>query len=250
MMRMGPLFPGLLCALFHNTFGLALPGHGRIGVRTPIDLRMKKESKIPDATIGRISLYSRPLENLLNKGVLVVSSENLAEMCRVNPAQVRKDLSYFGEFGVRGIGYSVRDLLSEIKGILASDREWRLGIIGMGHLGRALVRHENFLKRGYKFVAAFDSDPKKIGEMILPTLVIEPIEKLKSLTKELDIEVGVIATPPSVAQAVADLFVVAEIKAILNFSPIQVRKPKSCLLENVDFTVNLDNLAYHLDKKY
>ena len=118
---------------------------------------MDRESSIPDATIERIALYSRPIENLMEKGVKVVSSEKLAEMCRVNPAQVRKDLSYFGEFGVRGVGYDVRDLLLEIKKILVSDREWRLGIVGLGNLGKALVAHENFLKRGYRFVAAFDS---------------------------------------------------------------------------------------------
>ncbi|MFH1487829.1 MAG: redox-sensing transcriptional repressor Rex, partial [Pseudomonadota bacterium] len=210
----------------------------------------KKESKIPNATIERISLYSRPLENLLKDGETVVSSERLAELCRVNSAQVRKDFSYFGEFGVRGIGYSVKELLDEMKKILVSDRDWRLGIVGLGNLGRALVRHENFQKRGYVFVAAFDSDPQKFGEKITPTLTIEPVENLKAVAKAKGIEVGVITTPPSQAQAVSDLLIAAGIKAILNFSPIQVRKPKSCLLENVDFTVNLDNLAYHLSKDY
>ena len=161
---------------------------------------------------------------------------------------MRKDLSYFGEFGVRGVGYDVRDLLKEIKKILVSDREWRLGIVGLGNLGMALVAHDNFLKRGYRFVAAFDSDPEKIGKKITHGLVIQPVIKIKELTQELGIEIGVITTLPSRAQGVADMLIEAGIKAILNFSPIQVRKPECCLVQNVDFTVNLDNLAFYLNK--
>ena len=209
---------------------------------------MVKESKIPDATIERIALYARPLERLLEKGEQLVSSENLALLCNVNPAQVRKDLSYFGEFGVRGIGYDVLDLLKEIRKILVSDREWKMGIVGIGNLGMALVENVNFAKRGYKFVAAFEVDPQKIGKKLPCGLIIQSVEKLKTLTQELGIEVGVIATQPSQAQAVADMLIESGIKAILNFSPVQLRQPKGCLLENVDFSVKLDDLAYHLSK--
>ena len=209
---------------------------------------MAKEFKIPGATIERISLYSRPLERILEKGVAVVSSEQLAQFCGVNPAQVRKDLSYFGEFGVRGIGYDVRDLLGEIKKILVSDREWRLGIVGLGNLGTALVQHENFLSRGYEFVVAFAADPAKIGVRLPGGLIIESPSKIGPLTRDLGIEVGVIATQPSVAEGVAKLLVEAGIKAILNFAPIQLRQRKCCLVENVDFTVSLDNLAYLLNR--
>ncbi|MFH1349964.1 MAG: redox-sensing transcriptional repressor Rex [Pseudomonadota bacterium] len=209
---------------------------------------MTKETKIPDATIERIALYSRPLENLLVKGEMVVSSDKLASLCRVNPAQVRKDLSYFGEFGVRGVGYEIPELLFAIKKILASDREWRLGIVGVGNMGTALVRHENFLKRGYRFIAAFDSDSEKIGKTLLSGLVIQPNSEIKQTTKTLGIEIGVITTPSSQAQAVADILVDAGIRSILNFSPIHIRQPKGCLVENVDFTVKIDNLTYHLSK--
>ena len=202
--------------------------------------------KIPDATIERIALYSRQLENLLEMGDLVISSEKLAALCKVNSAQVRKDLSYFGEFGVRGVGYVVRDLLLAIKKILVSEREWRLGIAGLGNLGMALVQHDNFLKRGYRFVAAFDSDPKKTGKRLPNGLIIQPVTAMMQTSKDLDIEIGVIAVPPSQSQRVADMFIESGIEAILNFSPIQVRKPDCCLVQNVDFSVNLDNLAYHL----
>ena len=209
---------------------------------------MVKESKIPDATIERIALYSRPLERLLENGEQLVSSERLAELCNVNPAQVRKDLSYFGEFGVRGIGYDVLDRLKQIRKILVSDREWKMGIVGIGNLGMALVENANFAKRGYKFVAAFEVDPQKIGKELPCGLIIQPVEKLKTLTQDLGIEVGVIATQPSQAQTAADMLIETGIKAILNFSPVQLRQPKGCLLENVDFSVKLDDLAYHLSK--
>ena len=136
----------------------------------------------------------------------------------------------------------------EIKKILVSDREWKLGIIGMGGMGMALLSHENFLKRGYRFVAAFDQDEERIGEKLPSGLTIQSLDKLKSVTLTLGIEIGVIAAHPSQAQAAADLFIEAGIKAILNFSPIQLRQPEHCLMENVDFSVHLDNLAYHLNK--
>ena len=209
---------------------------------------MVKESKIPEATIERIARYSRPLESLLEKGTQLISSERLAEMCNVNPAQVRKDLSYFGEFGVRGIGYDVRDLLMEIRKILVSDREWKLAVVGVGNMGKALVENANFLKRGYRFVAAFDSDSKKIGKRLPCGLTIKSVADMKPLKQELGIELGVITTPPSQAQIAADMLADAGIGAIINFSPVQVRPPEGCLLENVDFSVKLDDLAYRLSK--
>ena len=209
---------------------------------------MVKESKIPEATIERIARYSRPLERLLEKGTQLVSSERLAEMCNVNPAQVRKDLSYFGEFGVRGIGYDVRDLLMEIRKILVSDREWKLAVVGVGNMGKALVENANFLKRGYRFVAAFDSDSKKIGKRLPCGLTIKSVADMKPLKQELGIELGVITTPPSQAQIAADMLADAGIGAIINFSPVQVRPLEGCLLENVDFSVKLDDLAYRLSK--
>lgn len=209
---------------------------------------MVKEIKIPDATIERVALYLRPLETFFESGTQVISSEKLAEICSVNPAQVRKDLSFFGEFGVRGVGYDVKDLLKEIKRILASDREWKLGIVGMDDMGMALVQHKNFQQRGYRFIAAFDSKPQNIGKRLPMGLVIQPVSRLKNLAKELRIEIGVITTPPFEAQRIADLFFEAGIMAVLNFSSDYLRKPDCCLVQNVDFTLNLDHLAYELSK--
>lgn len=211
---------------------------------------MTKESKIPNPTIKRLAFYSRPLEALVKSGPPIISSEKLAELCGVNPAQVRKDLAYFGEFGVRGVGYEIRDLLKEIKGILATDRKWTLCIMGMGNLGISLVEDENFKKRGYLFVAAFDSDTRKIGRQLPCGLTIEPERKTKELVRELGIEIGVITTPSRAAQRVTERLSDAGVKAILNFAPIQVRTPECCIVENVDFSVKLENLVYHLERLY
>ncbi|MDY6973147.1 MAG: redox-sensing transcriptional repressor Rex [Thermodesulfobacteriota bacterium] len=209
---------------------------------------MTKYCKIPSPTIERLALYSRPLEALLGSAPPVISSERLAELCGVSPAQVRKDLAYFGEFGVRGVGYDVRALLQEIKKILATDRDWTLCIVGMGNLGSALVENENFRRRGYIFVAAFDADPEKVGKTLPCGLVIEPANRIRELVRERRIQIGVITTPPYEAQRVADLLKDAKVKAILNFAPTQVRIPDCYLVENVDFTVKLENLAYHLGR--
>jgi len=209
---------------------------------------MKKCSKIPDAAIERLALYTRPLEVFMESGISVISSEKLAGFCCVNPAQVRKDLAYFGEFGVRGVGYDVGDLLREIRKILATDREWTLCIIGVGHLGKAIVENENFEKRGYTFVAAFDNDPNKIGSILPSGLVIEPVSGLEQRVRELRIQIGVITTPPDSAQRVADQLMDFGLRGILNFSPTQVKVPEGCIVENVDFAVRFENLAYYLSK--
>jgi redox-sensing transcriptional repressor len=207
---------------------------------------MTKVPKIPKATITRLSLYYRQLELLEFDGYRMVSSEKMAWLCQVNPAQVRKDLGYFGEFGVRGVGYDVRDLKHEIKKILAVNRTWYLGIVGIGRLGSALTHHQNFPTRGFRFAAAYDSDSEKIGKKLPNGLVIKDSRDLKSTARKLDIQIGVITTPPSVAQEIANLFVSANVNALLNFTPAQLRVPDRCMVENIDFTIKLDTLTYKL----
>jgi redox-sensing transcriptional repressor len=205
-----------------------------------------KTAKIPKATITRLSIYYRQLELLEFDGYRMVSSEKLAWLCQVNPAQVRKDLGYFGEFGVRGVGYDVIELQNQIKKILALNRDWNLGIVGIGNLGSALLEREDFAARGFKCVAAFDNDPEKIGEPMPSGLTIRDIAELNQVVRELEIEIGVIAVPASAAQGIADQFLNCQVNAILNFSPTQIRVPECCLVENMDFTVKLDILTYKL----
>jgi len=205
-----------------------------------------KYSKIPSATITRLSMYSRVLERLGAEDVKIISSERLATLCEVNPAQIRKDLSYFGEFGVRGVGYYTKELLFEIKRILGLNREWRLGIVGVGNLGLALLSHENFARQGYVFVAVFDNDPQKISKKLPNGLIVHHINDLSWVAKKTVIEIGVIATPANWAQDIGNRLIKANIRAILNFAPSQIHVPEGFQVEHVDFTVKLDNLAYHL----
>jgi redox-sensing transcriptional repressor len=205
-----------------------------------------KFAKIPMATISRLSIYSRTLQELLEEEVDVISSERLAKQCAVNPAQIRKDLAYFGEFGVRGVGYRVGDLLNQIKEILGLNRSWNLGMVGVGNLGSALIRHANFIRHGYVFTAAFDVDPQKVGRRLPSGIVIKHLEEVDEVVKEREVHVGVITTPSSAAQSVANQLVLAGINGILNFAPIQIQVPNCCHVENVDFTIKLDSIAYHL----
>ncbi len=209
-----------------------------------------KYQKIPEATIRRLSRYSRCLEEMEQGGEKVVSSAQLANRCMVNAAQVRKDLAYFGEFGIRGVGYYVKDLLHDIKRILGLNKEWRMAVIGIGNLGSALLSYKDFLKQNYKIVAAFDIDPLKVigrvSEKLGKPVEVLHISRIKEVARERKIEIGLITTPPSEAQGVANLLVDAEIRGMLNFAPVQIIVPDGYVVKNVFFTTILDNLAYLL----
>ncbi|MBW1992256.1 MAG: redox-sensing transcriptional repressor Rex [Deltaproteobacteria bacterium] len=205
-----------------------------------------KFSKIPAATITRLSIYSRCLETLAQEGVKIIASDKLAQKCGINPAQIRKDLAYFGEFGIRGVGYFVKELLFEIKRILGLNKAWKMALVGIGNLGSALLAHQNFVRQGYEFAAVFDVDPAKVGRRLPSGQVIHHLDEMDQVLQGSDIEMGVIATPASQAQAVAQRLIAAGVKAILNFAPTQLQVPEGIAVENVDFTVKLDNLAYHL----
>jgi redox-sensing transcriptional repressor len=205
-----------------------------------------KFTKIPLTTISRLSIYLRVLQELIGEDVEVVPSEKLAKYCGVNPAQIRKDLAYFGEFGVRGVGYRVADLIYQIKEILGLNRTWNLAMIGLGNLGSALIRYANFVKHGYIFAAAFDVDPNKVGKRLPNGLAVNHINELEEIVKERNISIGIIATPASAAQSVANQLVLAGVNGILNFAPVQIQVPDCCHVENIDFTIKLDTIAYHL----
>jgi redox-sensing transcriptional repressor len=204
-----------------------------------------KSERIPSIAITRLSVYARNLNVLDQKGVEVVSSVGLADICGINPAQIRKDLAYFGQFGVRGIGYYVKELLFEIRKILGLDKVWRLGLVGAGNLGCALLRHADFIHGGYTFVAAFDRKQKRIG-LKIGELEIAPLEAMNRLVKEKGVEIGVIAVMPRWAQKAADMLVAAGVCGILNFAPIQLQCPGHVFVENADFTLKLDALCYRL----
>lgn len=201
--------------------------------------------KIPEATITRLSVYSRYLKDLEKKRVVTISSSEIAEGVGVSSAQVRKDLAYFGEFGTKGVGYNVKDLLSYIRKILGLNKTWNLILIGAGNLGSALVTYQEFKDRGFNIVGVFDNDLVKIGKQIADLKVL-PVEDLPDIIEKYDVRIGIIAVPAKAAQSVADVLVKNGIKAILNFAPINIHLPKDIAIQNVDLSIKLEALTFSL----
>ncbi|WP_054692041.1 redox-sensing transcriptional repressor Rex [Syntrophomonas palmitatica] len=204
-----------------------------------------KAYKIPEATVMRLSIYSRYLHQLLEEDIETISSGEIAEGVGVSSAQVRKDLAYFGEFGTRGVGYRVDELYGHLMKILGLDRSWNAIIIGAGKLGSALALYQGFAERGFNIKAIIDVDPNKIG-VRLNDMEVESIEFLERRVKEERISVGLITVPAAVAQEVTDLLIEAGVKAILNFSPRVLKVPSDIILRNVDLSVNLEVLSFNL----
>ncbi len=204
-----------------------------------------KVFKIPEATVMRLSVYSRYLHQLIGEGVETVSSGDIARGVGVSSAQVRKDLAYFGEFGTRGVGYRVEELFGHLMKILGLDRRWNIAIIGAGKLGSALALYQGFTERGFSIGAVLDVDEKKIGTK-LGDLVVEPFELLQERIKERGINLGVVTVPAVAAQDVTDQLIDAGVQAILNFSPRVLRVPNKVILRNVDLSVHLEVLSFNL----
>jgi len=204
-----------------------------------------KSARIPKATIGRLSIYIQELESMARDGIEVVSSEPLAQACDVNASQVRKDLAYFGEFGVRGVGYTIAQLLQSISLALGIHRKWRVALVGLGNLGRALLNHPEFKQRNFHVVAAFDCDPFKIGEVV-QGIEILCTRRLQEKVRELGIEIGIITTPPERAQRAAQHLTDAGVRAILNYAPARLRVPEGVHVEYVDFFHYLYSLSFNL----
>ncbi len=204
-----------------------------------------KVYKIPEATVMRLSIYSRYLHQLMDESVETISSGEIAQGVGVSSAQVRKDLAYFGEFGTRGVGYKVEELYGHLMKILGLDRKWNIIIIGAGKLGSALALYHGFADRGFNISAILDVDQNKIGTK-LGDVEVENLELLEQRVKEANVNIGVVTVPASVAQAVTDKLVEAGVKAILNFSPRVLRVPNHIVLRNVDLSVNLEVLSFNL----
>ncbi len=207
---------------------------------------MQNPPKVPEATIKRLSIYMRVLRDLERKGVEVISSAELADICGVNAAQIRKDLTYFGEFGIRGVGYYVKELHFDIRRVLGLNQKRNVALVGVGNLGRALASYRNFTEHGYTFVAAFDVDPKKVGTYLPSGVPIHAMEDMPRVAAEKKIEIAIITTPGEAAQAAADMVVRSGIKGILNFAPVQIQVPPDIKVKKVDLTTEFDNLVYHL----
>lgn len=204
-----------------------------------------KTLKIPEATITRLSVYSRYLATCDRRGIVTISSNEIAEGVGVSSAQVRKDLAYFGEFGTRGVGYNVKDLHHHIMKILGLNQTWPLVIVGAGNLGTALSMYGGFKERGFHVVGIFDDDPKKIGYK-LNGVEVFPVSKLKEIAGKEKAKIGVITVPAPAAQEVANQLIEAGVKALLNFAPVVLNVPPEIELRNVDLSVNLEILTFNL----
>lgn len=201
--------------------------------------------KIPESTIIRLSVYSRYLSELQRKGVITLSSADIAKGVGVNPAQVRKDLAFFGEFGKKGVGYNLDELQMHILKILSLDADWNVALVGLGHLGLALSSYNGFRERGLYIRSIFDNDPKKIGTLINGVEVL-PVERLVEVVKQNHTQIGIISVPADYAQEIADLLVHAGIQAILNFAPVLLNVPPEVRLRNVDLAANLEFITYNV----
>jgi redox-sensing transcriptional repressor len=201
---------------------------------------------VSELTTNRLSVYLRCLSALEDAGVRTISSQSLAEQFHLNAAQIRKDLAYFGEFGVRGVGYYVRDLKRHLRQILGLDRKLRVAIMGAGNLGLALADYPGFRQEGFEIAALFDTLKEKVGQQSRGGVPIYDIHDLKKVSKREGIRIAVIAVPAPSAQHVLGLVVAAGIKAVLNFSPGALQVPPDVKLKSVDLTVSLESLSFFL----
>jgi len=214
-------------------------------VKTKNKLRATADG-VSELTTNRLSIYLRCLTELEAAGVDTVSSQGLAEQFHLNAAQIRKDLAYFGEFGVRGVGYYVKDLRRHLRQILGLDRRLRVAIMGAGNLGLALADYPGFRQEGFEIVALFDVLNEKVGHLSKGGVAIHDIRQLKRIVRQERISIAVVAVPASAAQHVVNLVVGAGVKAVLNFSPGTLTVPPDVKLKSVDLTVSLESLSFFL----
>jgi redox-sensing transcriptional repressor len=201
--------------------------------------------RISESTIRRLSRYYRSLEQLIEKNTETVSSDQLAEMDGITSAQVRKDLSFFGTFGKRGLGYNTKRLQEQVGEILGLNRSWRVCVVGAGNIGRALVKYEEFQRQGFNICLIVDEDPEKIGNKI-GGLSVQDIKGLRGLIKKEKIEIGIIAVSSGAAQEVAEKLVDAGIKAILNFAPVSIKVPDDVRVKSENTAIEIEALSYYL----
>ena len=209
---------------------------------------MVRERSIPEATVTRLPIYLRALVDMAETGAATVNSDDLAEAAGVNSAKVRKDLSYLGSYGTRGVGYDVAYLIHQIRRELGLTQHWSIVIAGIGNLGHALANYAGFSERGFRVAGLVDADPAKLGQHV-GGLEIQPVSALPGLVKKHDVAIGVIATPATVVQDVADRMVDAGIRSILNFAPAVITVPPGVSVRKVDVAIELQILAFYEQRK-
>ena len=202
-------------------------------------------TEIPEVVINRLPLYARALTTLVAAGETVVSSQTLGEQLDVTPAQIRKDLSYFGRFGKQGRGYDVGDLLDELRGILGLDRTWKVCVVGIGRLGQAILEYDGFAQQGFHTVAAFDAAPALAGTEVRGVSV-RSMDDLEGFLAGEPVDIAVVAVPADAAQAVVDRLVASGVRAILNYAPISAHVPAGVSIRQIDPVVMMQGMTYYL----
>jgi len=213
----------------------------------PLDCALVKENKkIPPATVKRLPLYLQCLDQIDGDSI-GISSKNLADLAKVNDAQVRRDLSYLGTLGTRGVGYDIKTLRNQIQLELGLVEGWSAVIVGVGNLGSALAHYGGFKDKGFGVVGLFDDDPKKINSQVAG-LVVTPLNKMNEYCKKYNVAIGIIATPSEYAQGVADQLIDCGVRSILNFAPVLLKNVKDVQIRSVDLSQELQILSYYLDR--
>ena len=204
-------------------------------------------NEVPEIVVSRLPQYLRVLNRLIEDGTLVVSSQQLGERLQVTPAQIRKDLSYFGRFGKQGRGYSVQDLLDRLRQILGVNSYWNVAVVGVGRLGRAILNYPGFNPDGFHLVAAFDLDPEVIGEEV-GGLNVRSLEDLHRIANEEKISIAIVAVPVTQTQEVVDLLVACGVRAILNYAPIVPYVREGVRIRNIDPVLSLQSMTYYINE--
>jgi len=201
--------------------------------------------KIPDIIIGRLPVYLRALQRMADNGIKTTSSQELGEHVGISAAQIRKDISQFGEFGKQGTGYSIAYLLDKLKEILKVDRKWEVALVGAGDMGHALARYQGFINRGFQIVMIFDNNKEKVGQKI-DNFTIEDSEKMVERVKSAGIKMAMLTVPAPAAQAVADKLIQAGVRAILNYAPISLNVPSNVKVQHINPATHLQRMTYYL----
>lgn len=202
--------------------------------------------KIPDIIIGRLPVYLRALQRLSAKGIQTTSSQELGEIVRISAAQIRKDISQFGEFGKQGTGYSIPFLTERLKDILKVNRVWDVVVVGMGDMGHAIARYNGFANRGFIISMLFDNDPKKIGQKVGNFEILD-MSVMEEKIKQNKIKIAMLTVPATAAQEVADQLIKAGVRAILNYAPLSLSVPPGVKVQHIDPAIHLQRMTYYLD---
>ena len=202
--------------------------------------------KIPDIIIGRLPIYLRALQRMATKGMKTTSSQELGEYVGISAAQIRKDISQFGEFGKQGTGYSIPFLMEKLREILKVNRTWDVAIVGVGDMGHALARYGGFVERGFRVAMIFDADTSKIGQKV-GDFVVEDVSQLVERVRTCKIKLAMVAVPATAAQDVADKLVQAGVKAILNYAPTVLIVPHTVHVQHIDPSTHLQRMTFYLD---